>query len=67
MPVLPNIPSSERDILEPMSSEQARSTYLEKEIRGMSSVRLPLNIPSLEDGSYTSTNLPNRIQTFCKE
>ena len=67
MPMLPNIPSSERDILEPMLSEQARSTYLEKQIQGMSSVSLPLNIPSLEDGSYTSTNLLNRIQTFCKE
>ena len=67
MPVLPNIPSSERDILEPMSSEQARSTYLEKQIQGMGSVRSPLNIPSSENGSYTSTNLLNRIQTFCKE
>ena len=28
MPVLPNVPPHERDILEPMSSEQARSTYL---------------------------------------
>ena len=62
MPVLPKNPSSERDILEPMSSEQARSTYLEKQIQGMSSVRLPLNIPSLGDGSYTSINLPNRTK-----
>ena len=45
MPMLPNIPSSERNILEPMLSEQARSTYLEKQIQGMNSVRLPLNIP----------------------
>ena len=50
-----------------MSSDQARSTYLEKQIQGMNSVRLPLNIPSLDDGSYTSTNLLNRIQTSCKE
>ena len=28
MPVLPIIPSNERDILEPMSSEEARSAYL---------------------------------------
>ena len=67
MPVLPNFPSSERDIVEPMSSEQTRSAYLEKQIHGMSSVRLPLNTPSSEDESYTSTNLPNRIQIFCKE
>ena len=65
--MLPNTPSSERDIVEPKSGEQARSTYLEKQIQGMSSVRLPLNIPSLEDGSYTSTNLLNKIQTFCQE
>ena len=67
MPVLPNIPSSERDILEPMSSEQARSTYLERQMQGMNSVRLPLNIPLLEDESYASTNLSNRIQAFCQE
>ena len=33
----------------------------------MSSVRLPLNIPSIEDESHAPTNLSNRIQTFCKE
>ena len=67
MPVLPNVSPLERDILEPMSSEQARSTYLERQIQGMSSVRLPLNIPLLEDESCASTNLPNRIQAFCQE
>ena len=44
MPVLLNVSPLERDILEPMSSEQARSTYLERQIQGMSSMRLPLNI-----------------------
>ena len=67
MPVLPNVSPLERDILEPMSSEQARSTYLERQIQGMSSMRLPLNIPLLEDESCASTNLPNRIQAFCQE
>ena len=33
----------------------------------MSSVRLPLNIPSLEDQSHTPTNLSSRIWAFCKE
>ena len=33
----------------------------------MSSVRLPLNIPSLEDESHAPTNLSNRIRAFCKE
>ena len=33
----------------------------------MNSMRLPLNIPLLEDESCTSTNLQNRIQVFCQE
>ena len=33
----------------------------------MSSVRLPLNIPSLEDESHAPTDLSNRIWAFCKE
>ena len=33
----------------------------------MGSVRLPLNIPPLEDESQASTDLSSRIQTFCKE
>ena len=39
MPVLPIVPCNKRDILEPMSSEQARSAYLERQMQGMSSVR----------------------------
>ena len=30
-------------------------------------MRLPLNIPLLEDESCVSTNLPKRIQAFCQE
>ena len=33
----------------------------------MSSVRLPLNIPSLEDELHAPTSLSSRIQAFCKE
>ena len=65
MPVLPNVPSNE--ILEPMSSEQARSANLERQMQGMSSVRLPLDMPSLENVSCKSVTLPKRIQTFCQE
>ena len=61
VPVLPNVSPLDRDILEPISSKQARSTYLEHQIQGMDSMRLPLNIPLLEDELCTSTNLPNRI------
>ena len=67
MPVLPIVPSNERDILETMSSEQARSAYLERQMQGMSSVRPPLDIPSLENVSHGSTDLSKRIQTFCQE
>ena len=45
MPVLPNVPPYEQDIMKPISSEQARSTYMERQIQGMSSVQLPLNTP----------------------
>ena len=60
MPVLPIVPSNESDILKPMSSEQARSAYLERQMQGMSSVRLPLDMPSLEDVSCRSANLPKK-------
>ena len=33
----------------------------------MSSVTLPLNIPSLEDESHGPTDLSSRIRAFCKE
>ena len=67
MLVLPIVPSNKRDILEPMSSEQARSAYLERQMQCMSSVRLPLDMPSLKDLSHSSENLSKRIQTFCQE
>ena len=67
MPVLPNIPPYERDILKPSSNEQARSAYLERWIQGKSSVRLPLDTHSMEDESHGPTNLPKRIQVFCQE
>ena len=57
----------ERDIVEPMSSERSRATYLESQIQDMSSVQLPLNIPLMEEGSHVPTDLTRRINTFCKE
>ena len=41
--------------------------YLEKQMQGMSSVKLPLDMPSLENVSHESTDLPQRIHTFCQE
>ena len=67
MPVIMNAPLPERDMVEPMSSERARTAYLERQILGMSSVRLPLNIPSLEEESQAPTDLSSRIRAFCKE
>ena len=67
MPVLTNVPLPERDMVESVSSESARTTYLERQIQDMSSVRLPLNIPSMEDESHAPTNLSNRIQAFRQE
>ena len=58
MPVLPNVPPHERDILEPMSDERARYAYLEKQMQGMSSVKLPLDMSSLENTSRAFTDLP---------
>ena len=57
----------ERDIVELMSSERARATYLENQIQDMNSVRLPLNIPLMKEGSHVLTNLTRRINMFCKE
>ena len=43
-----------RDILEPASNEQAKSTYLERQMKEMDGVKLPSDIPSLEDGVIPS-------------
>ena len=59
--------STERDIVRPMSSEEARAKYLERQMEGMSSVRLPSKIPLREEESLTSMDLTRRINAFCKE
>ena len=50
MATMPTDSPHVRDLSQPSSNEQARSTYLERQIQDMGSVRLPSNIPSLEDG-----------------
>ena len=65
IPVTQTIP--ERDIMEPMSSERARATYLESQIQDMSSVWLPLNIPLMGEEPHMPTDLTRRIHMFCKE
>ena len=60
-------PSTERDIIQPISSEEARARYLERQMKGIDSVRLPSKIPSIEEESFTSMDLTRRINAFCKE
>ena len=57
----------ESDIVQPISSEDARARYLEKQMKGMDSVRLSTNISSLEEEPFTSTDLTRRINAFCKQ
>ena len=65
IPVTKAIPG--RDIVRPMLSERARAAHLEGQIQDMGSVQLPLNIPSMEEGSHASSDLTRRINIFCKE
>ena len=51
---------TERDIVQPISSEKVRATYLENQMRDMSSVQLPSQIPSMEEESLTSTDLARK-------
>ena len=50
-----------------MSSEKARAAYLENQMKDMSSVHLPLNIHSMEEGSHMPSDLARRINIFCEE
>ena len=55
-------------ILEPASNEQARAAYLERQMKEMGSVKLPSDIPSLDDRVFLGPeSLPKRIQSFCQE
>ena len=57
-----------RDILEPASNEQAKSAYLERQMRQMVSVKLPSGMPSLKDGMVPRPeSLQDQIQSFCQE
>ena len=56
-----------RDIVQPISSEEVRAAYLENQMRDMSGVRLPSQVPTMEGESLISADLTRRIDTFCKE
>ena len=54
------------DILEPSANEQARADYLERQMRNMSSVRLPSSIPpSGDDIPLEDESLSRRIWEYC--
>ena len=63
MPAIPSSLPPIRDILEPTSNEQARSTYLERQMRQMGGInKLPSDMPSLEDGMvHRPESLQGRI------
>ena len=59
--------STVKDIVQPISSEEARARYLDRQMKDMNIVRSPSKIPSMEEDSLTSTDLTRRIDTFCRE
>ena len=68
MPTISAVSPHVGDILQPASNEQARAAYLERKMKDIGSVRLPSDIPSLEDGlSLWLESLSKRIQNFCQE
>ena len=68
MPTIPFVLPHVRDILEPSSNEQTRAAYLERQMQGMSSVRIPSSMPSLEDGILVGPeSLSRRIHNYCQE
>ena len=67
MPAISDTLPPIRDILEPASNEQARSTYLERQMRQMGSIdKLPSDMPSLEEGMVQRPeSLQDRKQSLC--
>ena len=66
MPAISDTLPPIRDILEPASNGQGRSTYLERQMRQIGSIRVPSDMPSLEDGIVQGPkSLQERIQSFC--
>ena len=62
MPTISAVSPHVGDILEPVSNKQTRAAYLERQMKDMGSVRLPSDIPSLEDRiSLGPEKLPKRI------
>ena len=63
---MPNM-ELERDIVQPIASEEARAAYLKERMKNMGGVRLPASIPSQAEGLSTSADLVRRIDMYCSE
>ena len=57
----------ERDIVQPIASEEARAAYLEESMKNIGGVHLPSNIPTKVEESGTSIDLVKRIDMYCNE
>ena len=57
----------ERDIVQPIASEEARAAYFIKHMKNMGGVRLTSSIPSKVEESSTSAELVRRIDIYCNE
>ena len=55
----------ERDIVQPIASEEARAAYLEERMKNIGGVQLPSGIPSKVEESGMSIDLVKRIDMFC--
>ena len=58
---------SERDIVQPIASEEARAAYLEECMKNIGGVRLPSNIPAKVEDTGMPIDLVRRIDMFCNE
>ena len=56
-----------RDIVQPISSEEARVKHLERQLKGMSGMNLPSKSSLMEEESLTSMDLTRKIDLFCRE
>ena len=57
----------ERDIVQPIASEEARAAYLEEHMKNMGGIQLPSSIPSKVEESSTSAELARRIDIYCNK
>ena len=58
---------SERDIVQPIASEEDRAAYLEERMKNIGSMQLPSNIASKVEDTGLSIDLVRGIDMFCNE